>query len=130
MDGARLAGSDASDALFDYVVLRGADMRQALFQNANFIRSDVEETDIDGADFTEAVLDRYQLRGLCEHATGTNEVTMRRTFDSLQCSEVMNRAYKVRRARVDESATPAHAAPGHEASVRLPDDGGDRLCPR
>ena len=96
MDKARLVGSDASDALFDYVVLRGSDMRQSLFQNANFIRADVEETDIDGADFTDAVLDRYQLRGLCEHATGMNKVTKRRTFDSLQCSEVMDRAYKVR----------------------------------
>lgn len=54
--------------------------------NANFSRSDVEETKIDGADFTDAILDKYQLRGLCEHATGVNATTGVTTADSLRCS--------------------------------------------
>ena len=54
MFGAIIKKSDCTNALFDYVVLRGADLRQSLFINANFIRSDVEETQIDGADFTDA----------------------------------------------------------------------------
>lgn len=92
--GAKLSRSDCTDALFDYVVLRGADLRQSLFINANFIRSDVEETQIEGADFTDAVFDKYQLRGLCENAKGVNEFTKIATYDSLKCDAVLANVYK------------------------------------
>ena len=62
-------GSDVSNVLFDYVLLRGANFEDAVAVGANFIRSDMGEMKIKNADFTEAVIDRYRF-SLCETAEG------------------------------------------------------------
>ena len=85
MPKARLARGDYTDAMFDYVVLRGADMHDSVFANANFIRSDLGEVDVTNADFSEALIDRYQRLSMCESASGTNPYTGVDTRDSLQC---------------------------------------------
>lgn len=77
-------------------VQRGADLRQSLFIGANFIRADIEESIIEGADFTDALLDKYQLGGLCAVASGRNEATGVLTAESLHCDTVRERAYSVR----------------------------------
>jgi uncharacterized protein YjbI with pentapeptide repeats len=57
---ANLSNCDMTDTMLDYVVLRGADMRGSIFKNANFIRSDLGETDVTDADFTEAIIDKVK----------------------------------------------------------------------
>ena len=74
--------------MFDYAVLRGANFENGVFAGANFARADVSEMKVTGADFTEAVIDRYQTLSLCEEASGTNPYTGVETRDSLLCDLV------------------------------------------
>jgi hypothetical protein len=85
MPGVNFEGSDMQSAFLDYVVLRGSNFRGVIATNANFTRSDLGECDVTDADFTEAVIDRYQAIGLCETASGTNKFTGVDTRESLGC---------------------------------------------
>ena len=85
MPGVNLEGSDMQNAFLDYVVLRGSNMRNVIAKEANFVRSDLGDCDVTNADFTEAVVDRYQAIQLCENAAGTNPFTGVDTRDSLGC---------------------------------------------
>lgn len=85
MPGVNFEGSDMQNAFLDYVVLRGSNFRGVIAAGANFVRSDLGECDVTDADFTEAVIDRYQAIQLCETASGTNKFTGVDTRDSLGC---------------------------------------------
>lgn len=85
MPGVNFEGSDMQSAFLDYVVLRGSNFRGVIATNANFTRSDLGECDVTDADFTEAVIDRYQAINLCETASGTNKFTGVDTRESLGC---------------------------------------------
>jgi hypothetical protein len=45
----------------------------------------VEDTQIEGADFTNALIRTDALHALCAHASGINPVTGRATRDTLEC---------------------------------------------
>ena len=83
---ADLSGADASNAFFDYTVLRGASVRGAVLAGANFVRADMGEMDAEDADFTDAIIDKYQVGSLCEGtARGRNPATGVDTRASLGC---------------------------------------------
>ena len=88
MPGVNLEGADMSNSFLDYVVLRGSNMRGVIAREANFVRSDLGDCDVTNADFTEAVIDRYQAIHLCDNASGTNPFTGVDTRDSLGCERL------------------------------------------
>ena len=88
MPGVNFEGSDMQNAFLDYVVLRGSNFRGVVATGANFVRSDLGDCDVTDADFSEAVIDRYQNIQLCETASGTNPVTGVDTRQSLMCDQM------------------------------------------
>ena len=50
-----------------------------------FTSSDLRDANIEGADFSNALLDRTQQQALCRYASGTNPVTGADTRKSLGC---------------------------------------------
>ncbi len=49
-----------------------ANLKNAILQRAIFTRSDLKDAIIEGADFTNALLDKPQVMALCKYADGVN----------------------------------------------------------
>jgi hypothetical protein len=83
---ANFENADLSDTLMDRAVIVDANLRNAVLQRAVFTRSDFSRSDIYGADFTNALVDKSQQMQMCKIADGVNSVTGVSTRKSLNCS--------------------------------------------
>tara|TARA_Y100001968_G_C19395282_1_gene737928 strand:+ start:283 stop:855 length:573 start_codon:yes stop_codon:yes gene_type:complete len=87
LKGSNLNGIDLSDTLSDRVNFQKTDLRNSVLVNMIASGSSFAGAQIDGADFTYAVLDSDDQRNLCKIASGTNPVTGVKTSESLECAE-------------------------------------------
>ncbi|MCP9790868.1 pentapeptide repeat-containing protein [Vulcanococcus limneticus Candia 3F8] len=82
---ADFSGADLSEALLDRVDLSGTDLRGAVLSGVIATGANFSGAQIEAADFTGALLDRFDQRQLCQRASGTNPVTGADTRTSLEC---------------------------------------------
>ena len=82
---ANLSGADFSYGFAYLTNFDGADLTDSIFQETILSFSTFRDTKIKGADFSLAVLEKWQVKQLCANAEGVNPKTGVDTRDSLGC---------------------------------------------
>ena len=85
LNRANLEGANLKGATLDGASLIGANLKNANLEGAYAINISFTGIDIEGADFTDVLLDPKDNDRLCEIASGTNPTTGRDTRETLFC---------------------------------------------
>ena len=82
---ANLKGSNLREVFGDRVDFSNADLSDTIFADSILTSSHFYNAKIEGADFSGAMIDRFQVVEMCKQATGTNSQTGITTKESLGC---------------------------------------------
>ncbi len=85
LNRANLEGANLRGATLDGASLAGANLKDAVLEGAYAINIDFRGINIEGADFTDVLLNPKDNDKLCEVASGTNPTTGRETRETLYC---------------------------------------------
>lgn len=85
LSGANMRGTDFSYGFAYLTNFDGADLTDSIFQETILSFSTFKNTNITNADFSLAVLEKWQVQQLCANAKGVNPKTGVDTRDSLGC---------------------------------------------
>ncbi|NEQ30630.1 MAG: pentapeptide repeat-containing protein, partial [Leptolyngbya sp. SIO4C5] len=85
MSRANLEGADLRYSTLDGARLTRANLTNAILEGVYTFNTDFRAATIEGADFTDVLLDPKTNDMLCEVAAGTNPVTGRSTRETLFC---------------------------------------------
>ncbi len=85
LNRANLEGANLRGATLDGASLAGANLKDAVLEGAYAINIDFRGVNIEGADFTDVLLNPKDNDRLCEVASGTNPTTGRETKETLYC---------------------------------------------
>ena len=89
--GAKLLNTDLSNtnlrnATLDSADFEGTNLSNAILEDAFAFSARFKNVDITGTDFTNVIITGEELTYLCSIANGTNTITKRETFSTLECS--------------------------------------------
>ncbi|MCL2936685.1 MAG: pentapeptide repeat-containing protein [Trichodesmium sp. MAG_R02] len=83
---ANLKGADFTLTFADQVNFDETDLTNAILTDAMLMSSTFRNAKVIGTDFSGAMVDRYQIKSMCETASGKNPITGVETRKSLGCS--------------------------------------------
>lgn len=84
---AHMPGVNLTQSFADRVTFDEADLTNAIIVDAIMTSTTFTGATVQGADFSGTILDRYQIKQLCQHADGVNPITGIATRDSLGCRD-------------------------------------------
>ncbi|NCJ06855.1 pentapeptide repeat-containing protein [Synechococcales cyanobacterium C] len=86
LTNAQFRDADLTDSIAYLSDFTRADLTNARLNTAILLKSTFEDATVTGADFTDATLERSQVKALCQTASGTNPITGVATRESLGCA--------------------------------------------
>ena len=85
LENADLSNTNMKDVTMDAAILNGANLSNSILESAFAYNAKFEKVIINGADFTDVLIANDVRKKLCIIADGVNNVTNKKTIETLDC---------------------------------------------